>query len=127
MLDSDRLGAGIDPPDAYSAAEGWGSTEVEARQGEPLDQMLAEEEPEQSTDTPTATTADRRAGQLLADGAVGASPRTAIELPAAGPEDQRTPEQEAMHVNDGTAGPGRTPHASTTTPGTNPPQMENDR
>jgi Family of unknown function (DUF5709) len=42
----DPLDQGIAPPDRWSAGEGFGTTEEEERQGESLDQLLAEEEPE---------------------------------------------------------------------------------
>lgn len=100
----DRLDTGIDPPDQYSAGQGWGDTENEARQGEPLDQLLAEEEPD-PTDTAPATTraavasADREAGQLIADTATA---DTATQLPAAMPDAERDAEQAAIHVHTGT-------------------------
>ncbi|MEU8888503.1 hypothetical protein [Streptomyces sp. NPDC048442] len=45
-LDYDPLDAGIDPPDRWSPAESFGTTAEEARRGESLDQLLAEEEPD---------------------------------------------------------------------------------
>jgi Family of unknown function (DUF5709) len=50
-LDDDDLGAdpldtGVIPPDRWSAGMGFGSTESEALEGESLDQLLAEEEPD---------------------------------------------------------------------------------
>jgi hypothetical protein len=42
----DPLDQGIAPPDRWSAGEGFGTTEEEEREGESLDQLLAEEEPE---------------------------------------------------------------------------------
>lgn len=45
-LSYDPLDAGIDPPDHWSPAESFGTTADEARRGESLDQLLAEEEPE---------------------------------------------------------------------------------
>lgn len=70
----DRLDAGIDPPEGYSAGEGWGTTEAEARQGESLDQLLAEEEPEQGSGRPQ---------------------------PEDGCDDERSAEQAAMHIEGG--------------------------
>ena len=43
----DPLDQGIAPPDRWSAGEGFGTTAPEEQEGESLDQMLAEEEPEQ--------------------------------------------------------------------------------
>ena len=42
----DPLDTGIIPADRWSAGEGYGNTEAEERAGEPLDQLLAEEEPD---------------------------------------------------------------------------------
>jgi hypothetical protein len=47
-LDHDPLDSGIVPPDHWSPAESFGTTAEEARRGESLDQLLAEEEPEPS-------------------------------------------------------------------------------
>ncbi|MEO6886837.1 MAG: hypothetical protein ABI232_11225 [Jatrophihabitantaceae bacterium] len=43
VLTRDWLDAGIDPPEQYTAAEGLGNTESEARQGESLEQMPDDE------------------------------------------------------------------------------------
>jgi hypothetical protein len=45
-LDEDPLDTGITPPDHYGASSWYGVTGAEARQGETLDQLLAEEEPD---------------------------------------------------------------------------------
>lgn len=45
-LERDPLDTGIVPPDRWSAAESFGTTPREAREGESLDQLLSEEEPE---------------------------------------------------------------------------------
>ncbi|MFF0744655.1 hypothetical protein ACFYVL_30070 [Streptomyces sp. NPDC004111] len=45
-LSYDPLDNGIAPPDHWSPAESFGTTAEEARRGESLDQLLAEEEPE---------------------------------------------------------------------------------
>jgi hypothetical protein len=42
----DPLDAGIIPADRWSAGEGFGTTLTEEREGESLDQLLAEEEPD---------------------------------------------------------------------------------
>lgn len=42
----DPLDQGIAPPDRWSPGEGFGTTAEEEREGESLDQLLAEEEPE---------------------------------------------------------------------------------
>lgn len=93
----DRLDSGIEPPDAYTAGQGWGDTETEARQGEPLDQLLPEEEPELADSSPAttgaaATSPDPETGQLIAD---NASADTATQLPTAVPGTERSAEQTA--------------------------------
>lgn len=45
-LERDPLDSGIIPPDRWSPGESFGTTPREAREGESLDQLLAEEEPE---------------------------------------------------------------------------------
>jgi hypothetical protein len=47
-LEDDPLDTGIEPPDRYGASTWFGVTEAEARRGESLDQLLAEEEPDPS-------------------------------------------------------------------------------
>jgi Family of unknown function (DUF5709) len=42
----DPLDQGIAPPDRWSAGEGFGTTAEEQEEGESLDELLAEEEPE---------------------------------------------------------------------------------
>jgi hypothetical protein len=46
LLDADPLEEAADPPEGWSAADKWGTTPFEERQGEPLDQRLAEEVPD---------------------------------------------------------------------------------
>ena len=51
QLDEDELGVdplerGVDPPEHWSAADRHGTTPREMREGETLDQRLAQEEPE---------------------------------------------------------------------------------
>lgn len=46
----DPLDTGIEPPDRYGASTWYGITEAEAKQGESLDQLLAEEEPDVGVD-----------------------------------------------------------------------------
>lgn len=47
-LDEDPLDTGVVPADRYRASTWFGITDAEARQGETLDQLLAEEEPDPS-------------------------------------------------------------------------------
>ncbi|MFG3259581.1 DUF5709 domain-containing protein [Streptomyces sp. NPDC048172] len=51
-LDADPLDTGILPADRWSPAEYYGNTAEEARRGESLDQLLAEEEPEPPSPPP---------------------------------------------------------------------------
>jgi hypothetical protein len=68
----DPLDRGIAPPDRWSAGEGFGTTEEEEREGESLDQLLAEEEPEpdpyaEADREELDDDADRRADDLFGD------------------------------------------------------------
>ncbi len=71
----DPLDQGIAPPDRWSAGEGFGTTEEEEREGESLDQLLAEEEPDLDPYAEADDEAseelelgeDRRAGDLFED------------------------------------------------------------
>ena len=49
-LDADELDTGIDAGDRYRGATAFGTTADEEREGESLDQLLAEEEPDQAAD-----------------------------------------------------------------------------
>ena len=75
--EDDPLDTGIEPPDHYGASNWFGVTEAEARQGESLDQHLAEEEPEADgrEDESDVLVDDRwadgpgpRSGRLVSDG-----------------------------------------------------------
>ncbi|HWG25806.1 DUF5709 domain-containing protein [Actinospica sp.] len=75
--EDDPLDTGIEPPDHYGASNWHGVTAAEAREGETLDQHLAEEEPdddeedEESEDVVDDRWADGpgpRSGRLVADG-----------------------------------------------------------
>jgi hypothetical protein len=67
---ADPLDEGIDAGDRYSAGERFGTTLAEEREGESLDQLLAEEEPDvdpyREASRPDYGTA-RPAGRLLAE------------------------------------------------------------
>jgi Family of unknown function (DUF5709) len=72
----DPLDAGYLPPDRWSAGERFGTTLAEEREGESLDQLLAEEEPEADPyaegdlpqDAPLAADyPEPRAGRLVAE------------------------------------------------------------
>jgi hypothetical protein len=110
----DPLDTGIIPPDRWSAGEGFGTTLAEERQGESLDQLLAEEEPDVDPyadadlpqDGPLGEEPERRAGRLVADDE-GAHSDTEPDLVAhdvgidAG---AATAEEAAVHVQDETDG-----------------------
>lgn len=80
--EDDPLDTGIIPPDHYGASTWYGVTEAEARRGESLDQLLAEEEPdpnavfledgegqgEPEIDDRWADGPGPRSGRLVADG-----------------------------------------------------------
>jgi hypothetical protein len=69
----DPLDQGIAPPDRWSAGEGFGTTGPEEQEGESLDQLLAEEEPERDPyadsddDDEDEDGEDRRADDLWGD------------------------------------------------------------
>jgi hypothetical protein len=71
----DPLDQGIAPPDRWSAGEGFGTTAPEEQEGESLDELLAEEEPEQDpyaeadsdADDEESEGEDRRADDLWGD------------------------------------------------------------
>ncbi|GAC1415903.1 MAG: hypothetical protein NVSMB57_11330 [Actinomycetota bacterium] len=106
MLD-DRLDDAVEAGDRYSAAQQWGTTEFEARQGEPLDLRLAEEEPDplsnldaaEASSDPTQETLLRPARIIELDEGLGPD-RTAEQVGREVHDDNsgRTAEEEAMHI-----------------------------
>lgn len=97
----DPLDAGYSPPER--ASHSWrGDTAEEAREGESLDQHLAEEEPEVWTDTEDDVEPEPRTGRLVAPDE-GARERTesddiAQDVGRAG--SASSAEEAAMHVVD---------------------------
>ena len=110
----DPLDAGYAAPDRWSAGERFGTTAAEERQGESLDELLAEEEPDvdpyadepedvnEADEAPLDGPAEPRAGRLLAEDE-GAHPDeesdlvardVGIDAGAAGAEEA------AIHVTD---------------------------
>lgn len=80
----DPLDQGIAPPDRWSAGEGFGTTAEEQEEGESLDGLLAEEEPEPdpyADDLPYDVEQDPRSGRLVAEDE-GAHPDTEEDLVA---------------------------------------------
>jgi hypothetical protein len=66
----DPLDQGIAPPDKWSAGEGFGTTAEEQEEGESLDELLSEEEPEPdpyADNLPYDTEQDQRSGRLVAE------------------------------------------------------------
>ncbi len=74
---ADVLDEGYSPPESYSAAERFGNTAAEMREGETLDQRIAQEEPDVSSDPSDEFLDDgevgsQRAGRLVdPDGGIG--------------------------------------------------------
>jgi Family of unknown function (DUF5709) len=112
----DPLDTGIAPPDRWSAGEGFGTTPAEERQGESLDQLLAEEEPDVdpyaeddlADDAVPGDVQDARSGRLVAEDE-GAHPDAEPDLVArdvgidggaAGAEEA------AVHIQDEPGGAG---------------------
>jgi hypothetical protein len=112
----DPLDTGIAPPDRWSAGEGFGTTPAEERQGESLDQLLAEEEPDvdpyaegdPADDAVPGDVQDARSGRLVAEDE-GAHPDAEPDLVArdvgidggaAGAEEA------AVHIQDEPGGAG---------------------
>lgn len=88
---ADPLDAGIDPPERWSAGEGFGTTLAEERLGESLDQHLAEEQPEVG---PLIDDLDWRPDEL--SGAAGTILSRELGIDSArGPA-----EESAMHIVD---------------------------
>ncbi|ADJ43657.1 hypothetical protein AMES_1833 [Amycolatopsis mediterranei S699] len=67
----DSLEEGIEPPEHWSAANRYGTTPREMREGEPMDQRLAEEvpdaEPEQVPERPLAATPAAELDETIED------------------------------------------------------------
>ena len=95
-LQADPLDTGISPPERHPASERFGVTQTEAREGETLDQRLAEEEPDGETVDPQ----EARAGRLVApdEGSHPADERTylarVVGIDGAG----AGAEEAAMHI-----------------------------
>ncbi|HEY2442646.1 MAG TPA: DUF5709 domain-containing protein [Streptosporangiaceae bacterium] len=109
----DPLDTGIEPPDRWSAGERYGTTLAEERAGEPLDQLLAEEEPEADPyaeeDRPQEAPLgrdfpDARSGRLVAEDE-GAHSDTEADLVARDvgiDGGAASAEEAAVHVQDDT-------------------------
>jgi hypothetical protein len=107
----DPLDAGYVPPDRWSAGERFGTTLTEEREGESLDQLLGEEEPDVDPyteedlpqDAPLASDyAEPRAGRLVTEDE-GAHPDTESDLVARDfgiDGGAASAEEAAVHVED---------------------------
>jgi Family of unknown function (DUF5709) len=110
-LDADVLDTGVDAGEGYRGATRYGTTWQEERRGESLDQLLAEEEPEQATDEPWTDedmpsdedrTALPRSGRLVAPDE-GSHPDTegeAVAFDAGIDGGGAAAEEAAMHETD---------------------------
>ena len=65
---ADEMERGYNPPEKWSAAEGFGNTPYEESIGESFDQRLAQEEPEADVDLPEP---DEQSESAIDDGEVG--------------------------------------------------------
>jgi hypothetical protein len=106
-LRSDPLDTGYDPPDYEPKATRFGTTAEEQREGETLDQRLAEEEPDVSADdVPPGdfdeidASPDARAGRLYApdEGAHGDEESDAIAYDAGVSGGSASAEEAAVHI-----------------------------
>jgi Family of unknown function (DUF5709) len=107
-LDDDPLDQGIDAGDRYSAGERFGTTLTEERQGESLDQLLAEEEPDiDYTDAGGYADADtgenRPAGRLVAEdeGAHATEESNLVAQDVGFDGGADSAEEDAIHIVDG--------------------------
>jgi hypothetical protein len=118
---ADPLDVGYEPADKWSGANRFGTTEAEQRQGESLDDLLAEEEPDvdpyadEDTDEDELTRRgdeeDPRAGRLIAEDE-GLGPdeeRDAVAFDAGIDSGAASAEEAAIHVTDDPNGPGTGP------------------
>ncbi len=106
----DPLDTGIAPPDRWSAGERFGTTPSEERQGESLDQLLAEEEPEADPYAEEEPEADPYAEDDLATAAVpgdeqdARSGRLVAEDEGAHPDTERDLVARDVGIDGGAAG-----------------------
>jgi hypothetical protein len=118
---ADPLDVGYEPADKWSGANRFGTTEAEQHQGESLDSLLAQEEPDvdpyanEDTDEDELTRRgddeDPRAGRLIAEDE-GLGPdeeRDAVAFDAGIDSGAASAEEAAIHVTDDPNGPGTGP------------------
>jgi hypothetical protein len=110
-LGADVLDTGIDAGEGYRAATRFGTTATEERDGESLEQLLAEEEPDLAddpewTDEDDArdddATSEPRAGRLVApdEGARGDEETDAVALDVGIDGGAASAEEAAVHLSD---------------------------
>jgi hypothetical protein len=107
---ADVLDTGIDAGDRYRAATRFGTTAEEERQGESLDQLLAEEEPDVTADddwvdddsSEDGALPDPRSGRLVApdEGAHSDAESTAVASDVGIDGGAAGAEEAAVHVTD---------------------------
>ena len=118
---ADPLDVGYQAADKWSGANRFGTTEAEQRQGESLDSLLAQEEPDidpyanEDTDEDELTRRgddeDPRAGRLIAEDE-GLGPdeeRDAVAFDTGIDSGAATAEEAAIHITDDPNGPGTGP------------------
>jgi uncharacterized protein DUF5709 len=118
---ADPLDVGYEPADKWSGANRFGTTEAEQHQGESLDSLLAQEEPDVDPDANEDTDEDEltrrgddedpRAGRLIAEDE-GLGPdeeRDAVASDAGIDSGAASAEEAAVHVTDDPNGPGTGP------------------
>jgi hypothetical protein len=124
-LDDDAVGdpldVGYEPADRWSGADRFGTTEAEQRQGESLDQLLAQEEPDidpyadEDTDEDELTRRgydeDPLAGRLVAEdeGLVSDTEADAVAFDVGIDSGAASAEEAAIHITDDPNGPGTGP------------------
>ena len=123
-LDDDRvadpLDTGVAAADRWAGANRFGTTPAEARAGESVEQLLAEEEPDVDPYAETADDEDElirrgyerevRAGRLAADDGFGADEQAdAVAWDAGVDGGGASAEEAAMHLVDDPDGPGDGP------------------
>jgi hypothetical protein len=102
----DALDEGIVPPQKWSAGQGFGNTAAEQREGETLDQRIAQEEPEPDPYSEVTESIDdgqvgaERSGRLVApdEGAHEDTERDALAFDVGIDGAGATAEEAAMHV-----------------------------
>lgn len=98
----DPLDAGYSPPDREPRASRYGTTAEEQRDGESVEQRLAEEEPDVGSSEWTDSEPDKRAGRLVApdEGAHPDQESDEIAFDAGRAGYASSAEEAAVHIQD---------------------------